>query len=110
MLPHENIKIAEISASSDEGRHTTRTSRLYHLPNQGHLIDTPGIRGFNPLLAGSEGMPISAGFREISDFAAQCRFSNCRHLNEPECAVLDAVARHKIAESRYQNYLKMIND
>ncbi len=109
LLPHENIKIAEISATSDEGRHTTRTSRLYHLPNHGHLIDTPGIRGFKPLLAEGEGMPISAGFREISDFAAQCRFSNCRHLNEPECAVLDAVARHKIAGSRYQNYLKMLN-
>jgi ribosome biogenesis GTPase len=109
MLPHENIKIAEISASSDEGRHTTRTSRLYHLPNQGHLIDTPGIRGFNPLLAGSEGMPISAGFREISDFARQCRFSDCQHVNEPGCAVLDAVARHKIAESRYRHYLKMLD-
>jgi ribosome biogenesis GTPase len=109
MLPHENIKIAEISATSDEGRHTTRTSRLYHLPNHGHLIDTPGIRGFKPLLAGGEDRPISTGFREISDFAAQCHFSNCRHVNEPGCAVLDAVAQHKIAESRYQHYLKMLD-
>jgi ribosome biogenesis GTPase len=109
MLPHENIKVAEISATSDEGRHTTRTSRLYHLAKHGHLIDTPGIRGFKPLLAEGEGMPISSGFREISNFAGDCRFSNCRHVNEPGCAVLDAVAQHKIAESRYQNYLKMLD-
>lgn len=109
MLPHESIKIAEISATSDEGRHTTRTSRLYHLPKNGHLIDTPGVRGFKPLIAKGEGVSISTGFREIRAFATDCRFSNCRHVNEPECAVLDAVAQGKIADSRYQHYLKMLN-
>ena len=108
MLPDEEIKIADISAANEEGRHTTRTSRLYHLANNGQLIDTPGIRGFNPLL--DQNKPLADGFREIHHFAADCRFNNCRHLNEPECAVRSAVTRNDIADSRYQNYLKMLGD
>ena len=108
MLPDEEIKIADISEANEEGRHTTRTSRLYHLANNGQLIDTPGIRGFNPLL--DQNKPLGDGFREIHYFAADCRFNNCRHLNEPECAVRSAVTRSEIADSRYQNYLKMLGD
>lgn len=105
LLPEENIKIAEISEANEEGRHTTRTSRLYHLPNNGQLIDTPGVRGFNPLLESTQ--PVSAGFREISQFGAHCRFANCQHLNEPHCAVKKAVENGEIAESRYQNFLRL---
>jgi len=108
LLPDEDIKIADISEANEEGRHTTRTSRLYHLENDGQLIDTPGIRGFNPLL--DQNKPLGDGFREIHQFAADCRFNNCRHLNEPECAVRSAVTRDEIADSRYQNYLKMLGD
>ncbi len=108
MLPDEKIKIADISEANKEGRHTTRTSRLYHLANNGQLIDTPGIRGFNPLL--DQNKPLGDGFREILHFAADCRFNNCRHRNEPECAVRSAVTRSEIADSRYQNYLKMLGD
>ena len=105
LLPQEDIKIAEISEANEEGRHTTRTSRLYHLPNKGHLIDTPGVRGFNPLLDTNQ--PVSAGFRDISRYAQDCRFANCRHLNEPQCAVVIAVETGKIAESRYQNFVRL---
>ena len=108
LLPEEKIKIADISETNEEGRHTTRTSHLYHLANNGHLIDTPGVRGFNPLLDQSK--PIGEGFREIRHFAADCRFNNCLHLNEPKCAVISAVSRGEIADSRYQHYLKMLND
>ncbi len=108
LLPDENIKIADISEANEEGRHTTRTSRLYHLANNGQLIDTPGVRGFNPLLDPS--MPLNDGFREIRQFATECRFNNCRHLNEPKCAVRSAVKRVEIADSRYQNYLKMLGN
>jgi len=108
MLPAEDIKVAEISEANEEGRHTTRTSRLYHLANDGMLIDTPGVRGFNPLL--DPGKPLADGFREISQFAASCRFHNCRHLDEPRCSVRLAVSRGDIADSRYQNYLKMRNE
>ena len=108
LLPHEYIKIADISEANEEGRHTTRTSRLYHLANNGQLIDTPGIRGLNPLL--DQNKPLGDGFREIHRLAADCRFNNCRHRNEPECAVRSAVTRGEIADSRYQNYIKMLAD
>ena len=94
LLPDTYIKIAEISSANEEGRHTTRTSRLYHLPNNGQLIDTPGVRGFNPLLDPTQ--PISAGFREINQHSADCRFANCKHINEPKCAVIDAVKNEKV--------------
>jgi len=106
LLPDEPIKIASISESNDEGRHTTRTSRLYHLPGGGDLIDTPGVRGFNPFV--DHERPLAHGFREILQVSGACRFHNCQHLDEPDCAVVEAVANGRIADSRYHNYLKML--
>jgi ribosome biogenesis GTPase len=105
LLPDAEIKIASISETNEEGRHTTRASRLYHLPSGGSLIDTPGIRGFNPFV--DKDRPLASGFREISEYAVNCRFHNCLHLNEPKCAVNDAVETGQIAKSRYLNYVKM---
>lgn len=106
LLPDEPIKIASISEANDEGRHTTRTSRLYHLPGGGDLIDTPGVRGFSPFVDNDR--PLAHGFREILQHSAGCRFHNCLHLDEPDCAIADAVERGDIATSRYENYLKML--
>lgn len=106
LLPELTIKVAEISEANEEGRHTTRTSRLYHLPNEGHLIDTPGVRGFNPVIDTTQ--PISAGFREIAEHGAHCRFANCRHINEPKCTVMEAVKKGAINKGRYQHYLRML--
>ncbi len=106
LLPDEKIKIAEISEVNEEGRHTTRASRLYHLPDGGDLIDTPGVRGFSPFIDQQE--PLARGFREIDELAASCRFNNCTHRNEPHCAVIAAQAEGRIASSRYQNYLKIL--
>lgn len=105
LLPQAVIKIADISEANEEGRHTTRTSRLYHLPNNGELIDTPGVRGFNPLLDSSQ--PVSAGFREVAEFGSLCHFANCKHINEPRCGVIEAVKKGDIAESRYLHYLRI---
>jgi ribosome biogenesis GTPase len=106
LLPGEPIKIASISEANEEGRHTTRTSRLYHLSGGGDLIDTPGVRGFSPFVDGAH--PPALGFREIHEYSAGCRFSNCRHLEEPKCAVLEAVDAGLIEHSRYQNYVKIM--
>lgn len=106
LLPEVEIKIASISETNEEGRHTTRASRLYHLPSGGDLIDTPGIRGFNPFV--DKDRPLAKGFREISDYAVNCHFHNCLHLNEPKCAVNEAVEAGQIAKSRYLNYVKML--
>ncbi len=107
LLPEEKIKIAQISEINEEGRHTTRASHLYHLPTGGDLIDTPGVRGFNPFVDNER--PLAHGFREILEHSTSCKFHNCQHLNEPKCAVIEAVATGKIAASRFQNYLKMLN-
>ncbi len=106
LLPKVKIKIANISDANEEGRHTTRTSRLYHLPNEGNLIDTPGVRGFKPVL--DENASLSAGFREIARLGANCRFANCQHIKEPKCAVIEALRRSEIADTRYQHYRRMV--
>ena len=107
LLPAEKIKIASISAANEEGRHTTRASRLYHLPEGGDLIDTPGIRGFSPFVDSER--PVAYGFREIRDLGEQCRFHNCLHRGEPKCAVIEAVTAGRIATSRFENYRKMLD-
>ncbi len=105
LIPEAEIKIADISEANEEGRHTTRTSRLYHLPHNGRLIDTPGVRGFSPVIDNNQ--PVSAGFRDIAEYGNSCRFANCIHTNEPGCAVIEAVKNDDIVESRYQHYLRM---
>ncbi|MBL7003046.1 MAG: ribosome small subunit-dependent GTPase A [Gammaproteobacteria bacterium] len=109
ILPqHDHIKVAEISAFNKEGKHTTRTSTLYHLPCGGQLIDTPGIRGFNPVFNDKD--DIKKGFIEISALATQCKFNNCEHTHEPQCAVLEAVEKGAISPSRYENYVKLLEN
>lgn len=106
LLPQIEIKIAKISDANEEGRHTTRTSRLYHLPSGGNLIDTPGVRGFNPTL--DENVSVSAGYREIARLSDSCRFANCQHIKEPGCAVIEALRQGEIANTRYEHYLRMV--
>lgn len=107
LLPEAGIKTASLSTGSDEGRHTTRSSQLYHLPDSGgELIDTPGVRGFSPFI--DTGLPLAQGFREIDAMATGCRFHNCLHRHEPGCAVTQAVENGEIETARYGNYLKML--
>lgn len=105
ILPDIKIQVGEISEVSKEGRHTTRTSRLYHLPKGGELIDTPGVRGFNPVFDPEK--TIASGFREINEYAQECQFSNCKHINEPKCAVLSSLKSGVIHQSRYDSYVKL---
>lgn len=108
ILPEEKIRIGEISEVNKEGKHTTRTSRIYHLPLGGQLIDTPGIRGFNPIIDPLQS--IASGFREIDEQSHQCKFSNCKHINEPKCSVIESLNDGAISKSRYDNYLKLMQD
>jgi len=109
ILPqHDSIKVAEISEFNKEGRHTTRTSTLYHLPCGGQLIDTPGIRGFNPVF--NDRNDIKRGFKEIHDLSYDCKFNNCDHTHEPDCAVLNALEKNEISTIRYEHYVKLMND
>ncbi len=108
ILPETEIPIGEISEVNKEGKHTTRTSRLYHLPLGGLLIDTPGVRGFNPVF--DKSIPIASGFREINELAQHCQFSNCKHTHEPRCAVTNALNSAEIDKNRYENYLKLLQE
>ena len=108
ILPHANLKTAEISDAHNTGMHTTTFSEMLALPEGGYLIDTPGIKGFGTFDIEPE--ELTSYFRDIFHFARDCKFSNCTHTHEPGCAVRQALADHYIAESRYQSYLSMRND
>ncbi len=108
LLPHVNLRTAEISDAHNTGMHTTTFSEMLELPQGGYLIDTPGIKGFGTFDIERE--ELTSYFREIFKFSKDCRFSNCTHTHEPGCAVLKAVEEHYIAESRYNSYLSMLED
>ena len=108
LVPDADARIAEISAAHDTGMHTTTFSQMYFLPQQGALVDTPGIKGFGTF--DMERVEVSHYFREIFRTSADCRFGNCTHTHEPGCAVLQAVAGGCIAKSRYTSYLSMLED
>ena len=108
LVPEAEAKTAEISAAHDAGMHTTTFSEMFFLPQGGSLIDTPGIKGFGTF--DMEREEVSHYFREIFKASADCRFGNCTHTHEPGCAVLQAVAEGRIAESRFNSYLSMLED
>ncbi len=118
LIPNANTRTGEVSSSHHKGMHTTTFSQMYPLPNPGNsqfsilnsqfLIDTPGIKGFGVVDMKPE--EISHYFPEIFYFSKECRFSDCTHTNEPGCAVLEALEKHQIAQSRYQNYLAIRSD
>ena len=109
ILPHANLRSAEISDAHNTGMHTTTFSEMLPLtPQAGWLIDTPGIKGFGTF--DMEREELTSYFKEIFAYSEQCRFSDCTHTHEPGCAVLKAVEEHYIAQSRYQSYLSMLDD
>ncbi len=94
--------------ANNTGMHTTTFSEMIEMPNNGYLIDTPGIKGFGTFDIEPE--ELTSYFRDIFHFSKNCRFNNCTHTHEPGCAVLEAVKEHYISESRYQSYLSMLTD
>ncbi len=102
------MKTAEISEAHDTGMHTTTFSEMFGLPDGGYIIDTPGIKGFGTF--DMEPEEVSHYFTEIFRTAADCRFNNCTHRNEPDCAVVKAVEEGRISLSRYTSYLSMLDD
>jgi ribosome biogenesis GTPase len=108
LLPHEELRIGALSEAESKGRHTTTAARLYHLPQGGELIDSPGIREFS--LAFLEPARLAAAFREFSPYLGRCRFSDCRHGEEPGCELRAAVATGAVSEPRYRSYLQILGD
>lgn len=106
--PSLDIRTGEISESHRKGRHTTTFSTMYPIGNGGYIIDTPGIKGFG--LIDIEDHELWHYFPEMMRVAADCKFYNCTHTHEPGCAVVQAVECGEIAYSRYESYLKILDD
>ncbi len=102
-----NLKVGEISEYTNKGTHTTTFSNMYSLKFGGYVIDTPGIKEFG--LVEFNKVELGQRFPEIRIKMHDCKFNNCIHVNEPGCAVVNAVEDGEIAEFRYNNYLNMLN-
>ena len=110
LVGEQVARTGEISHAHDKGMHTTTFSAMYRLPQDptAWLIDTPGIKGFGSFDMQRE--EISHYFKDIFAVSGRCRFYNCTHTHEPGCAVRQAVEEHRIAASRYESYLSMLDD
>ena len=108
IVPNSSAKTGEISNSHHKGMHTTTFSEMYEISTDTFLIDTPGIKGFGMVDMNEE--EIGHFFRDIFEASKNCRFNNCSHRHEPGCAVLQAVSEHRIATSRYESYLSILED
>lgn len=102
------VRTAEISRSHHKGRHTTTISTMYPLSEGGYIIDTPGIKGFG--LIDIDDAELAHYFPEMMRWLPECRYYNCSHTHEPHCAVIEAVERGDIALSRYESYLKILDE
>ena len=106
--PSLNIATSEISEYHKVGKHTTTFAEMHELHFGGYIIDTPGIKGFG--MVHMEKDEIYHFFPEIFKIAKNCKYYNCKHINEPDCAVINAVEQGKISISRYQSYVNLYLD
>jgi len=106
VLPELNIKTQDISGWSGKGQHTTTFAEMFDLPFGGKIIDTPGMKEFG--LTGVEREEVSGYFPEMRKRVNECQFNNCMHMNEPGCAVKDAVVKGEIDEDRYVSYYNIV--
>lgn len=104
--PTLNLKTKDISAQHLQGQHTTTFAEMFDLEMGAKIIDTPGIKGFG--IVDMEKEEIGDYFPEFFKLKGACRFNNCLHLEEPDCAVKEALDQDELAWSRYKNYVQMI--
>jgi ribosome biogenesis GTPase / thiamine phosphate phosphatase len=102
-----DLRVGEISDAHSKGKHTTTFAEMHPLTYGGFIIDTPGIKELG--LVDMEKEEISGYFPEMQALKNQCKFNNCIHINEPKCAIVEAVKKGEIARSRYESYLSIMN-
>lgn len=105
LLPEAKLEVGELSEQTREGTHTTTKATLFHLPSGGKLIDSPGIRDFS--LWHIDIKQLEQGFIDIAKHIGYCRFRDCKHENEPGCAIHQAVADGEIMQERFDSYLRI---
>lgn len=104
LLGKNEIKTREISFYTGKGKHTTTTREMYFLENGGILIDNPGTREVG---IADSGMGMDNVFEEIRVLSKACKYSNCSHMHEPDCAVLKAIDKNELDKDKYNNYIKL---
>lgn len=106
LIEDADQQTAALSKSTGEGRHTTANSVMWSLPGGGAVIDSPGVRDYAPAIDAPD--LVVRGFREIDELGQNCRFANCRHLREPDCAVKSAAESGEISARRYESYRRLL--
>lgn len=102
LLPNEDVRTREVSHVLDSGKHTTTAAHLYHLDEHSQLIDSPGLQEFGLHHLSTD--ELEHAFIEFRPYLGKCRFNNCKHLQEPDCAITSAVEAHKITPERLAIY------
>ncbi len=102
LLPEAKLEVGPLSAQTGEGTHTTIKAKLFHLHDGGQLIDSPGIRDFSLWHIDEE--QLQQGFIEIADRISNCKFRDCKHENEPNCAIVTAAENGEIHPNRFASY------
>jgi ribosome biogenesis GTPase len=105
LIPDKAVKTNAISESTQLGRHTTTAATLYHLPDGGDLIDSPGVSIFG--LADLSESQLAYGYREFQPLLGNCRFNDCRHGQDKGCAIREAADNGTISMTRYRRFLKL---
>jgi ribosome biogenesis GTPase len=105
--PGLELKTSEISEYHEQGKHTTTFAEMHQI-GKGYIIDTPGIKGFG--LTGIDKTNLAELFPEMKQLKDQCKFNNCTHTHEPDCAVKHALKNNDLFPLRYENYLKILED
>ena len=108
LVPDAHVRVGDVSHTHHKGMHTTTFSELLDLPDDGAIIDTPGVKAFGTI--DFERAEVAHYFPEIFKISDDCRFNNCTHTHEPGCAVLEAVEQGKIAPSRFTSYLSILDE
>ncbi len=108
IAPESLARTAAISDYHNKGMHTTTFSEMFALKTGGYIIDTPGVKGFGTI--DMETTEVGHYFKEIFAYSSKCKFGNCSHIHEPDCAVVKAVNEKLISSTRYQSYLSILKD
>jgi ribosome biogenesis GTPase / thiamine phosphate phosphatase len=106
LVPEAQAVTREISEATESGRHTTTTAALHRLARGGALVDAPGVRDYSPPLPAPRA--VAGGYRDIVRYSSQCRFQDCLHRVEPDCAVRAAAGRGELSSRRYESYQRLL--
>ena len=106
ITPVAEAQTGAVSSTSGLGQHTTTSTKLYHLSDDGIIVDSPGVREF--ALWHLTDDEVTKSYREFRPYLGHCKFSDCKHLKDPGCAITEALEEGKIAAFRYENYHRII--